>query len=76
MNYMVRSIILQNCCVNCFFHGMYLPTPGNSKECIKYIEKEANEKIPGKTEKHGREIGRWHFPIEDGKVAEVKLPNP
>jgi len=35
-----------------------------------------NEQILGKIDRHGRDLGRWRFPLKDGKLSDVKFQGP
>ena len=43
--------------------GMLFNSVARRNDFIKTVEKNMNENILGKIDNHGRDIGRWKFPL-------------
>jgi len=54
-----------------------LNVPGNKmKDYTLGVETVVNEDVLGKLDHNGRDLGRWKFPLTDGKLGDVKFSNP
>jgi len=54
-----------------------LNVPGNKMKDFTFsVETVVNEDVLGKLDHNGRDLGRWKFPLTDGKLGDVKFSNP